>query len=325
MKVLKLFYFILIVSSMQISAQELSGIPGAFVDIGFGAKPVGMGGAYVGYSNDVHSIIWNSAGLTDLENYHTAFTYTDQLGLINYHYLAAAIPMAKDRGLGFALISSGDKALREWTLNSAYAQKMYGFSVGINLKLRYATFGNNKLQESDFIIFEPDEITQGMNNKVKGDAFGFGFDIGILYDLAEEVSVGLQLRDIYSPVFWNSDNENPVNKPKGSYSELLPFELVFGSAFFLLDNVIVTADYSPSLMEDANPKLMVGVEAKFIDLVYIRGGAQNYINSYDDEKYVAGIGLDIARITENMRVQIDYSYMIEEFADSQRFSLGLVF
>ncbi|MBU1680098.1 MAG: hypothetical protein KKD86_14825, partial [Bacteroidetes bacterium] len=57
-----LLSLVFILFNGALHAQDLSGIPGAFVDIGFGAKPVAMGGAFVGLANDVNSIIWNPAG-----------------------------------------------------------------------------------------------------------------------------------------------------------------------------------------------------------------------------------------------------------------------
>ncbi len=325
MKILKYLTLIFITIVFNIKGQDLSGIPGAFADIGFGARPVAMGGAFVGLANDVNSVLWNPAGLVFLDRYQASFSYTNQLGLINYHYLAASLPLGKYKGLGFSLISSGDKALREWTFGTSYAQKLWGFYTGITLKFRFASFGNNGLNESDYIVFDQDEITSGIANQVNGSAIGFGFDIGLLYPVSKVITIGTQLRDIYSPVFWDSKTNSSTKQTKGKYSETVPLEWTLGSAFRLTDNFVFAIDYSPSIIEDANQKLMAGMEIKFLNLIYLRSGLQNLINNLDDERYSFGLGLDIGDLIGDSRILIDYTYSIEELANSQRFSLGMKF
>ena len=38
-----------------------------FKDLGVGARPLGMGGAYVAAADDVNAILWNAAGLAQLK------------------------------------------------------------------------------------------------------------------------------------------------------------------------------------------------------------------------------------------------------------------
>lgn len=325
MKILRKYLLIILFLPLILTAQDLSGIPGAFADIGFGARPVAMGGAFTGLANDVNSVLWNPAGLTLIKNYEASFSYTNQLGLIGYHYLAATMPMGKNEGLGFSLISSGDKALREWTLGSSYATELWGIYTGATLKLRFASFGNNSLTDNDYSVFDNDEITGGIANQIKGTAFGFGLDLGMLYPLNDQIMIGTFLRDIYSPVFWDSKTNSSDNQSKGKYSETVPMEWTFGSSFKVTDNFIFAVDYSPALIEDSYQKFMAGMELKFFDMVLIRGGAQNLINNLDDERYSLGLGLDIADLIGGSRILIDYTYSIEEIANSQRFSLGMEF
>ncbi len=43
------------------AGQDLSNIPSAFVDVGYGARPMGMGGAFVGLADDRNAVVWNPA------------------------------------------------------------------------------------------------------------------------------------------------------------------------------------------------------------------------------------------------------------------------
>ncbi|GJQ64670.1 MAG: hypothetical protein SCALA702_37230 [Melioribacteraceae bacterium] len=327
MKTIKyLAILLLILLTIQVSGQELSGIPGAFVDIGFGARPTAMGSAYTGLADDVHSVIWNPAGLSNLRKKQAAFTYTDQLGLISYHYLAAAMPLSRidKKTIGLAIISSGDKALQEWTIQGTYSQEISDFLVGVSLKFRYASFGNNDINESDYVIFEPDEINEGIMNQVYGSASGFGIDIGAMYMLSRNITIGLMLKDIYSPVYWDSQNENPVNQPKGQYDELIPFETVFGTSVRITEEIVAAVDYAPNFTAESNARFSAGAEWKLFNIVYARGGMQYFANDVEDERYSIGTGLDLTMI-KDLRVLVDFTYLFEEIDNSLRFSLGVEF
>lgn len=306
-------------------SQDVSAIPGAFADIGFGARPTGMGGAFVGLADDANALLWNPAGLANITSTSMNFTFARQLGLINYHNISYVMPLtAKHTGLGFALIYSGDDALTEMTAQAGYARSFGSFLVGMNLKYRYASFGKNSLSTSDFPIFEPDEVLLGISNQIKGSANGFGFDLGLMYLFSDKIAVGIMLRDFYAPVSWDSDNDNPVSKPKGKYTESVPLEGIGGVSFKIFDELTFTVDYSPGFQSEVNDKLKAGAEAMFFKMVYLRAGMQQLINNYDDEKYVLGAGLNITQI-KNLRVMLDYTFMFEELANTHRFSLGLGF
>ena len=63
-------------------------IPAAYVDIGYGARSIGMGGAFVAIPCDVHALFWNPAALSTLKHNQVTAMYTKQFGLIPY-FLAA--------------------------------------------------------------------------------------------------------------------------------------------------------------------------------------------------------------------------------------------
>ncbi len=325
-KLIFVLLLVLLIAETPVTAQDLSGISGAFADIGYGARPAGMGFAYAGLANDVHSVMWNPAGLTNTSKKEAAFTYTDQLGLISYNYLAGSMPLSRDKrkAIGAALLVSGDDMMREFTLQGSYAQILYGVKVGATLKMRYASFGNNSINASDYVIFEPDEIQEGQMNQVYGSAVGFGFDVGFQYDMTKDLRLGLMFKDIYSPMYWDSKNDNEINKPKGSYSETIPFEMVLGTAFRVNKNIIFAADYAPNIMDDVDTRFSWGGEVKWFDILYTRGGMVHYVNDREDDKYSIGTGLDL-KVIRKLRVLVDFTYMFEELDNTLRFSLGFEF
>ena len=320
----KIISIFLIFTFMKTPAQELSNFAGAFVDIGFGARPAALGNAFVGLANDVNCIVWNPAGISSIKTMQTAFTYTKLLGLVDYNYLAFSLPLKNNQGAGAALIVSGDAALREYTLNLGYSRQFLldSLFIGVGFKFRYASFGNNSLNAGDFLLFEDDEIADGMMNQVKGSAAGFGLDFGVIYNVNEKIKVGLMFRDIYSPLFWNSKVDNPDKKAKGKYSELIPFEPTIGTAFRVAEKIPVTTDYTSVVRKDVSDKLRTGLEISMMKILSIRGGIQYFLNNEKDEKYSIGLGLNFGAGKER-RMHLDYTFMMEELANSQRISIGL--
>lgn len=304
-------------------AQDLSGIPGAFVDVGFGARPVALGSAYVGLADDVHSVVWNPAGLATLSNYQIAFSYIDQLGLVDYQHAAASAPFGFG-ALGLAVIANGDDAMRELSVHAAYARSISDFHVGLALKYRNASFGNNTMSEDDFVVFEPDEIADGLASQVSGSASGFGLDLGVLYQPTPKVSFGLMLRDLVAPVSWDSQTGTADRPARGSYNESIPFEAALGTVYRVSPNFMVTADYNPALSDEVSNKVRVGLETKLLNVLSLRGGMQQFVNDLRDEKYALGFGLDVP-VMGSAHVMASYTYLFESLDNSQHISFAVSF
>lgn len=327
---LTLFTFALfLIGNTSIAAQELSGLGAAFVDVGTGARPSGLGGAYTAVT-DVYSTVFNPAGIAELKGNNAAFAFTNHYNLIPYSFTAYTMSISDEgtSAVGFALWYSGDDALREITFQASYGAKVTKqLSVGATLKYRRAQFGDNSLNRNDYIVFEDDEFTVGDSRQVQGSGNGIGIDIGALYQATPEVTVGLMLKDIYSPVFYDSKVKNQSlsgANAKGSYNETVPMSLSIGTLAKLTEYLRASADYTPSFDHDVSNRIRGGLELELFSMLYIRGGYQNLVNDEQDEKYSVGLGFDITAI-QSLGILIDYAYSIEQLANSHRFSLGLEF
>jgi len=51
--------------SSSAMTQELANYSATFVDIGFGARPLGMGRAYTALAADANAVVWNPAGMKE--------------------------------------------------------------------------------------------------------------------------------------------------------------------------------------------------------------------------------------------------------------------
>lgn len=327
MKVLKslILIFLLIGFTAEVSAQKLSEIPGSFVDIGFGTRPVGMGFAFVGLADDENSTYWNPAGLSQLNSYKAGFSQIDQLGLIKYNYFSALVPLPfKDQSIGFSVISSGDDAMQELSVHAGYGIRIQYISVGIGLKYRNTSFGGNMLNRDDYIVFDDSEITTGFGQQVSGDGNGFGVDLGLMVFPTEKIRFGMMLRDIYAPINWKSEAKSLDNQARGSYEEGMPYEVIFGSSFTVTDNLLIVGDFQPATTSERTNWVRFGAEGRLANVLVLRAGTEQGVNDLDDDKITLGTGLDI-QINNKLRIQSDFAYVIDPIQNSQRISFSISF
>lgn len=78
----------------------------AFLEIGVGARALGMGGAFCGIADDGHAFYWNPAGTALLKKPRISAMYGPQFGSLsnplgNYQFVGYAQPLKGDVVLGF--------------------------------------------------------------------------------------------------------------------------------------------------------------------------------------------------------------------------------
>ena len=56
----------------------------AFENLGFSARPMGMGGSYTALAKGTNAIVWNPAGLVGLSRPELGLNYYEIHGLVNY-------------------------------------------------------------------------------------------------------------------------------------------------------------------------------------------------------------------------------------------------
>src|ERR1035437_9224154 len=75
----------------------------AFLKIGPGARPAGMGEAFTGVSDDIHAIYWNPAGLGTIKTPEITGMHMQYFQSIQYEFAAFAYPTKEHGTLGFAV------------------------------------------------------------------------------------------------------------------------------------------------------------------------------------------------------------------------------
>lgn len=279
----------------------------AFLDIGIGARSLGMSNATIASNFDVTSAYWNPAGLVymnkDVEigamhNEHFA-------GIVKYDYGGVAVKLGQRSAGAFTFIRSGVDNIpntlelvdangnvdydRVKSFNAAdYAfmlsfshrfEKIKGLSIGANIKVLHRYIG-------EF-----------------GSGWGFGFDFGATYKLKKWVFAAM-LRDATSTITNFSYNTEVFrlvftatgNDVISSSTEIATPRLILGTSYkFQLPkkfrilteiDVVTTFDGRRNVLIPAGPMSFdpsFGVEFEYNDLVFIRGGVGKWQYIKDPE------------------------------------------
>lgn len=131
----------------------------SFPDVGLGARPMGMGGAFVALADDANAVFWNPAGLSSLQKYEFSSMYLSLYGLdVSTQLLCATYRHPFRGGVGIGILRTGESDLyTEDSVIVAAGQNLYPFiktnlSVGVNLKLLHK--GYQGIDIADDPLFE---------------------------------------------------------------------------------------------------------------------------------------------------------------------------
>jgi hypothetical protein len=256
----------------------------------------------VAHTHDVASGYWNPAGLKALEDQQLALMHASYFANIaNYDYIGFAMPLDDYSAAAVTLIRFGVDDILDTTqlidaqgninydriekfsaadygVQFSYARNLFleGFSFGVNLKVIRRIIG-------DF-----------------ANAWGFGLDAGIQFEIKNKWKFGLMARDITTTYnTWSFDDtkladiqnafefqnqeapeETEITIPKlqigiarvfklnTSYELLAAFDL---NIRFAENNDLISSSFA-----SVNPSL--GFQLSYIDMVFLRGGVGNFQN-----------------------------------------------
>jgi len=166
------------------------GAPGSWLSTYVGARTLGLGGAFVGMADDVSSVLWNPAGLSQLVpnevRFETAQLYEDTA----IHSFGFAVPGNRLPSFALSVVTLRSGAFeRTNAMNDPLGEfsnneTAYIFTMSRSLTPRLAFGLNAKLVQQSVEDFS---------------ANGFGFDIGGLYDVTPTVRVGASVQNLGGP------------------------------------------------------------------------------------------------------------------------------
>lgn len=331
---MKKFFIILacIVSTISLYGQSPNlGTSGAqFLEIPVGARATALGGAYVGISNDITSVFWNPAGITNINSSEAHFSYMRWFDMFDYN--AAAVAFNYDDIGTFAvslIVFTMDEMeiTTEWEPNGT---GMYYDAQDLAVGLTYG----RKLTDKFSIGITAKYIHQRIWNET---ASGIAFDVGTQYQLDfQNITIAMRMSNFGPDLTFDGEDLNvthdvndnvPLNRltPARLITDAYPLPLCFqvGIAMDLYTSTFmkVRAALDAVHPNDNNERINFGTEFSFYDRLYLRGG---YKYNYDDEDFTFGGGANLP--FNGTRISFNYAYSLYDILPNvHRISLSVSF
>ena len=305
-------------------SQSLASTPAGFIDIGMGARPMAMAGAYSAVAQDASALFWNPAGLTGVEGWSIFLTRASQFGILPYNALAVGFDLGEKHHLAGGTINSGDEELQESTFLIGYAYKLgkifralpIDLSAGVNIKWQFARFGDNGFNRSDYSIFTENDINDARSARVQGNASGTGIDLGFKLRAAKYFYYSITWMNAINTLKWNNGEE--------TYSEGIPGKFAVSMAYHPRKTYQMTIELARSSAVSNPMEMRIGAERLLWQRVQMRGGLNQNLSDEPNRQYALGLGL-IHKAEDLVELFIDFAYVIHPLANSQRFSLMMNF
>lgn len=254
--VLVLFFITLPVSAAIVGQTDDS------TRVGGGARPLGMGGAYVAVADDADAMFINPSGLASLKGPQAMAMFTSLVEEVYYTEFCGAMP--SDYGtVGIGYIATGTNNIPTTGEATDYYDGMLLLTYSTPLA-RFFEYGRNVYVGTNLKIF-----SRGATGGVNDYGSGWSGDIGIKYVASPYLSFGL-VRQNFVPVSfgsklaWTTDVEESIS---GSTN--------FGVAVrsnLLEESLLFTMDYNLPSFSGRPETLHLGTEWKANEYMAIRGG-----------------------------------------------------
>jgi hypothetical protein len=295
------------------------------------AAALGMANSVVASTDDVNSVYWNPAGLSQLEDHQISLMHANYFANIaQYDYIAYASPIDDRSAWGVSLIRFGvDDILNttelidsqgniDYNRISLFSTADYGFTFSYARKLAVPGF------------------QYGVNAKIIrrvigqfANSWGFGFDVGLQFK-RNDWQFGLMVRDITTTYnVWNIDEKEyqKIADAVPGQNQDLPesTEITAPTAQIgLSKKFIIRYDYSVMAAANINMRFAktndlistdfvsvdpaVGFEFGYTDLVFVRAGVGNFQNIQQlDSTEKVGFQPNIGLGFKYKGIQVDYA------------------
>ncbi|MGI4867935.1 MAG: PorV/PorQ family protein [Janthinobacterium lividum] len=269
-----------------------------FMNLGAGARSLGMGKVQVSLANDATAGYWNPAALTNLSARYDGVLMHSELfsGVVKNDYAAFAMPLDDKSVVGATLLRSGvDNIADTRALINEYGQIQYD-------KITYFSVADYALLLSYARKMGPEGLSVGGTAKLiyrnvgsYANAYGFGIDAGVQYNHGGW-RLGLMARDITTTFnAWSIDADKfkasaiPGEAVPTNSTEITLPRLVLGvgyqfklpaqfTALAAIDLEATTDGERNTLVHSKTVSVdpRAGLEIGYRNLVFLRGGAGNY-------------------------------------------------
>ena len=272
----------------------------AFLKIDAATRPTAMGGAFVGLANDVNSVFWNPAGLTQMEKREFSAMYNVWFADIKYASGAYSQPLGENAAVGVSVVYLQSEIERRLDDTEDPDSIFNAYSFAAGLSGSYALI--------------PGMFSLGGTVKAIGENFdvddssGAAADFGALLSFGN-LNVGGSIQNI---------------KLHMSIEEAsLPLGIRAGGAYSFTPDSVIAAEFDKQGAGD--PSYHIGLEKWIRNILALRVGYCLGSGDNPKEGLSAGIGLRAygTKPLEALSFQFDYAYVPdrEGLGDTHRVSM----
>ena len=305
---------LLIFSNNQVLAQSKVGTKAlTFLEIGVGARGVGMGEAHVSSTRDVASLYWNPAGITNIFRNEATFQHTTWIADSQLNYAAAAFGAGRNAhvGLQFYVFDSGNMDVTTVDFPDGTGEQFnvqdlkIGLTYARKLTNRFAIGGSVKYISSRIWRMSTSAVALdlGMQYHTPIDNLRLGFAIS---NFGEDITLTGDNTSVRVDLDRNSTGTNDAllgDLRLGAWDLPLMFRIGSHYKFNLgeLQSVILSADAIYPNNDD--PFVNAGMEYGFRDMVFLRGGYSRLFLPDAEGHFRLGFGVAISNT-----IRADYAY-----------------
>ena len=285
------------------TSSSMSGLAGAPMRMGFGARGMGMGNAMTAViSGDLQS--YYNPAIIPFESEPTAVATYGVLSLDRQlNYLSYTKNLKPNAGFSVSIINAGvgniDGRDYDGVHTETYSTSENSFMFSFGLK----PTGNFSFGVTAKILYY--SLFQGIKSTTAG------IDIGAIYLLSQEITLGAVVQDVTAKYKW--DTSELYGQLGSSSSDYFPLRKRLGLSWIPKDYPIILSGEIESI--GSAVFVRAGSEMKVYDGVYIRGGIDQ-ISVNADLPAKPSIGISLQTKVANWTPSFDYAYVFEPYSPS---------
>jgi len=311
----------------------------AFLNIGAGARAAAMGGSFSALGLDATTIYWNPAALGRLSQPEIVLMHSTQFNnLLKYDTGHLVIPntVSGSFGIGYLRLATGDiyftddLGYYDWGQDNLPGTGDPGEGDGQHNPGEMIIYDQGRLkvvndaEQAIFLSYAHQVLPRlalGGNIKYlwqsvgRYSSFGWGIDLGAIYDVSSRLTLALNLQDVFGTVVrWSTghtDNRTINIRPAIAYRLPLP---AFASQLNLASDIDLRFDNikknCDAHLGRASYDFHVGAEYWLYQTIALRVGSER-------KSLTAGGGVRISFF------EVDYAFNAVDLGNTHRISLTL--
>jgi len=299
---------------------------GEFLNVGAGARALGMGGAFVAVADDGTTAYWSPGGLPLLKSREVAFMHCQQFdNLVKTNFISYVHPTSRWGAFGVSWLRLGVEDIPKSGYVDGNENNVQDFDdknkngikdpgeLYIERPIIVGSFDD--IEDGIFLSYGikvSDSLSVGLNLKLIRQALaansssGWGIDIGGLYRLFSGFRIGLNLQDVSrTKLKWDSASK---------HEDVIPASVKFGAAYTgQISSLKSIVTVSCSVDTKYDTEMHYGAEWWFVRTLALRIGL-------DEGRLSMGCGLRVSTF------QVDYAFIgHDDLGNTHRISTSVQF